>query len=94
MDWSDLEKNISEFNSMLGLKKATTSSITGGRSPITTHERGVHDLSAVAHGSSKAGNMAIAGRHRGYGHLKERSKEEHKRVLSEMRSMKKPNLPK
>jgi hypothetical protein len=84
MDWSDLEKNIAEFNSMFKAtsmgdpRKPDRGYVTGRHGSLEPSSHGVH--SPATHELHAEGDKA--GVHA-----------EHKRVISQMRSMPKPKLP-
>jgi hypothetical protein len=85
MDWSDLEKNIAEFNAMLGLEKAEKAPRASAQA--YPELRGVHTASPGSHepGRSQAGLMSRIGAH-------PKAKEQHQAVIREQRKIK-PKLP-
>jgi hypothetical protein len=80
MDWSDLEKNIFEYNSML-IKAAPRAS-----AQAYPEHRGVHTATGSHEpGRSQAGLMSRIG-------AGSKAKEAHRAVISEQRKIK-PKLP-
>lgn len=81
MDWSDLEKNITEFNALL-VKAAPRASAAA-----YPEHRGVHTASPGAHeqGRSHAGIMSRVGAH-------SEAKQAHRAVIREQKKIK-PKLP-